>query len=602
MAIILGPSSKPMFGQMGGDVTLSAGDSGSSSKDTASPAAKEAARQKIAWKAGAQFIADLKGLAGGSAEFAVPDKDADEAIFDSQLREALAAEGFNYDEELSKLKRGTDVPEWATKAEFFLIKMVRNVPDALKERVKEAFDGKDKDDFNTTACLSWAASYFGDYATDDGIVNMATILLDFAFVRQGIDDEYVAQVQSPEPKALPPAEDEKLVHPESETPEGGFAGKPDPLDPGRLTTGVSELQNLWNAAPDIGALFESNREGLTPHGATVVGRVKPTSASKGASVRGTGTFIHLVRSRSAAWRPKIAERINIASPVSIYRVAMVNAGLATGDHHAKEALAGSRRFQAQQPNLFVTLGVAAMALEPTDPLAETPYKLHTKFCRTCAGALPNWNGNGCCQMETFQGGGIEAPKPKEPSFDDIMGYLGDGRKRPKPMDGVKISHPRGEPWRVNVLPVWGPERWQNVGSRDEAVELGNRVLREHRASGNLTDAAPRPRPKPAPVPALPERGASMGVIVQTAAEIASVDSLVTDLAESASQYSLGRNLKWVGMATCAGMLFWTGSPMWLAFAGVAYVAGWALIDKKGIEAKKQKLLASAKEQKALPPG
>jgi len=554
----------------GGAVTFTAGDSGDRSS-TASPAAKEAARQKIAWGAGAQFIADLKGLAGGAAESNLfPDRDVDEAVFDSQLREALAEQGLNYDEELSKLKRGTDVPEWAPKAEFYLLKMVRNVPDALKARVKEVFDGTDKEDFNTTACLSWAATYFGDYASDNGLVNMATILLDFAFVRQGIDDEYVAQISvEAEPKALPPATE------------------PDPLDDlGSLRAGI---QHLWDEAPDIGTLF-----GPAPYSARdvrIVGRVKPT---KGVTVRGTDSFLTLVRSRCGAWKPKIAQRINIASDISIYRVAMVNAGLATGDQAAKDALAGSRRFKSQQPSIFVTLGVAAMALELTDPTIPA-HKVHTKFCRTCAGALPNWHGNGCCQMETFQGGGMETTAPKAVSIDDIMGYLGDGQKRPKPMEGVKISQPRGQPWRVNVLPVWGPERWQNVGSRDEAVELGNRVLREHRASENLAASTPRSRPKPAPVPSLP------AIIAAHAAENVLVDQMVTDLAESTSQYSLGRNIKWAGLATCAILLFWTANPMWLAFAGVAYVAGWALIDKKGIEAKKQKLLKAAKEQKSLPP-
>ena len=558
-----------------GDVSIRGGDSGGTAIGTKSPAAKEAARQQIAWEAGAQFIADLKGLAGGAAESNFySDKDLDESVFDSQLREALKAEGFNYEEELAKLNRESpDAPEWVTKAEFFLTKMVRNVPDALKERVKEAFDGEDKEDFNTAACLSWAATYFGDYGSDDGIVNMAAILLDYAFVRQGIDDEYVAQVQTPEEhKALPPAEDEKLVHPESETPNG-----------------IPELQNLWDAAPDVGALFSDAR---------VVGRVKPTKAAEGAIVRGTGTFLRLVRSRCGAWKPKLARRIYGASSASIYRVAMVNAGLATGDKEAKEALAASYR-KAQNPDIFVTLGVAAIALELTDPRNETSYKLHTQYCRTCAGALPNWHGNGCCQMETFAGGGMARPKPKETTIDDIMGYLGDGKKkRPVAMDGVKISHPRGQPWRVNVLPVWGPDRWQNVGSMQEAIDLGNRVLREHRASGNLADAAPRPRPKPAPVPALIDDEDKIAV---AAVENAAVDRLVTDMAEGISQRSLGGKIKWAGMGFCALMLFITQSPMWFAFAGVAYVAGWALIDKKGIEARKKAILAAAREQKALPP-
>jgi len=559
-----------MSAGFGGDLTLRGGDSGNGN-GTASPAAKEAARQRIAWEAGARFIADLKGLAGGAAENALfPDRDSDETVFDSQLREALAKEGFNYEEELSKLKRGTDEPEWMTKAEFFLAKMVRNVPDALKERVKEAFDGDDKEDFNTTACLSWAATYFGDYASDNGLVNMATILLDYAFVRQGIDDEYVAQIKASEPPALPPAED---------------------------TFGAearSELQHLWDAAPDINVMF-----GNAPR---VVGRVKPTKESKGVTVRGTGTFLHIVRSRSGAWKPKLARRIEAVSATSIHRVAMVNAGLASGDGAARTAMAGSRRFKSQQPNIFVTLGVAAMALELTDPQTETPYKLHTKFCRTCAGALPNWHGNGCCQMETFQGAGMDDTRPTAHSINDIMGYLDGDERKAAPMDGVKISHLPGEPWRVNVLPVWGPNRWQEVGSQQDAVELGNRVMREHQIAGSLTAALPKS------LFPLPERGAVSRVIddedqlVVAAVENASVDRMVTDLAESSSQYRLGRNVKWAGLATCAMMLFWTANPMWLAFAGVAYVAGWALIDKKGIETKKQKLLAAAKEQKALPPG
>jgi len=435
------------------------GDSGDSKygENTQSPAAQEAARQKIALAAGSRFIRDLKELAGKPTERVniADGPDFEESLLALQIRESVEAAGIDYETEMQALVTKGEKPEWAIKAEFYLTKMVRNVPKKLRERVCEVIREEEESDYNAQQCVNWARAFFGKEVNLTSWADMSAILLDFAFVRQGIDDGYVDQIQQHDEaeqdggqKALPAGESEIETEiqfsPMTETPEGRA----------QVSTEIQQLQNIWDTAPDVSDFFGT------------IGSQKVTGTYEG--------------------RP-------------------------------------------------------------------------------------------------------------------LLDYL--------TPDGVNVRLEGEGVWQVNVPSVWGKQRWQTVGTKEEATALGERVLREHRETKALVAASPEP-PKEYSPPAsfgsaierLKNATFDEGEPLQVAGEdpinearstaimrVADSAREVRALMERTTQAKMGTKIKWGGMALCATMMLITGNPMYLAFMGVAYVMGWALIDKAGIERNTQNI-------------
>ena len=484
---------------------------------TDSPAAQEAARQKIALAAGSRFIRDLTQLANKPEEAVniADGPDFEESLLSVQIREAVTAAGQDYDTEMETLVRGGNRPEWSLKAEFYLAKMVRNVPDGLRERATDAIKG-DERDFNATQCVKWARDFFGKEVSLTAWADMTALLLDFAFVRQGIDDDYHLHralkthdeaYETKEPKALPPASDAVL-----------------------------------------------------------------TAAEVRAYVKATGTSADAVE---GLWK-------------------IVGGKRATFDEAVAKFLQdnGRAKFQNAAESEIENEIIFTSMLESDADRAQVTTELQQ---------LQNIWDTAPDVADFFSTIGSQA-KPEKDS-DVLMGYLMGKKVVTSGTNGVNLRDEGNGVWQVNVPSVWGKQRWQTVGTKKEATALGERVLREHRESKALVAASPTPSSESATETlarlslerfknATFDEGAPLQVAgedpinephVNAIMRVADTAHEVAALMERKTQATMGTKIKWGGMALCATMMLITGNPMYLAFMGVAYVMGWALVDKAGIE-------------------
>jgi len=456
---------------------------------TDSPAAQEAARQRIALAAATRFIRDLSQLANKPQE---QDDSESETPLAAQIREAVTAAGHDYDAEMRALAHNSENPDWIDKAEFYLAKMVRNVPDGLRERACDAIKG-DEGDFNATQCVEWARDFFGKAISLTPWADMTALLLDFAFVRQGIDDDYhrhrALETHEEAPKALSSAE---LT--------------PEEIRQAVQRSGTSEeaVQAVWQIVGRKRELFDDAiKKFLQDHDPTLL--------------------------QTAAEREIATEIVFEATTATPEGRAQVTTEL--------QQLQNIWDTAPDVSDFFSTIG----SQEPTvlDYLVGQP-------------ALPN---------------------------------------------GINLRDNGSGVWQVNVPSVWGDQRWQTVGTKEEAASFGTRVLREHKETNALVASTPSfdesatetlarwslerfknatfDEEEPLQCAGEPHSTAIMRV-ADSAKEVAA-------LMERKTQAGMGTKIKWGGMALCATMLLISGNPVYLAFMGVAYVMGWALIDKAGIE-------------------
>lgn len=173
---------------------------------TPSPAAVEMARLNKSEGAAQAFLSDLAELCGRRK--AEPDE-AD--TLSAQIREASLEANLDYEAVMGGEDPGA-LPKWVEKAKLLLAKLAAALPKRALRRMVERHGRFQpgtqagpvpyaKLDLDAAQCLAWANEFFD--VGDPGIetrIQLAACLLDFAFTRQGIDDDLVESVET---KALP---------------------------------------------------------------------------------------------------------------------------------------------------------------------------------------------------------------------------------------------------------------------------------------------------------------------------------------------------------------------------------------------------------------
>jgi len=240
---------------------------------------------------------------------------------------------------------------WVGNCSRVLAKLRRNVPESAYHRLLEVLTGSQTDalaDPDAQVCLEYATYFFKDHEYDtDALADLGACLLDYAFTRQGLDDELVRVTRRK------PVELQKAL-------ERAGGGK--------------ELQ----------VPVTSKVEGFDEHLE---------------SIR-YDLFVVAVKKTLRQWKPGLVADIIKMHPDTVYRVAMTANGYPTGDDLVQTVFRGALRHKGAHASELVTIGHAALSLEVLmarrglDPTGHG-ITIVKEFCRSCASGLVH-APHGCC--------------------------------------------------------------------------------------------------------------------------------------------------------------------------------------------------------------
>jgi hypothetical protein len=532
------------------------GQASTTTPETPSPAAVEAGRLKKAELAMLRLCTDLNGLVG---RVIVPDemkKDEMDALTAEIYAAAIEAD-LDYNAVLAG-DSPLDTPTWMNNAARVLAKLRRNVPESTYHRVLEVWTGTKKDaldDPDAKYALEYAEGYFDTGKPDiDELVDLASCLLDYAFTRQGLDDDLVRATKK-KPEELQRALEEA----------GG--GKEDPVPPGRLST-------------DKTALLKKYERYL---------------------------FVSSVMDALLDWKESLFDRVTELRAVSVYRIAMVHSGLPTGDELAQKCWSGTIRHKRKHPNTLVTIGHAALALQQLlvergrDP-DTVPYELIRDFCRTCGNDLGS-RRHGCCMTDTIKQkseqdhfrliADFETEFAARADFAGLMFAPRVGDERITKEEGYLLRSTTleggGYKYEIHVKELWTKGNWQEVADRDAGRRLARRVIDEHQKAKALVKPGPRMMEFEQTTTDLMQRiGTDLVTAVNEIKEVSRRHDEI-DLTELTTQMNLGRSIRWLATIVGGGALLITGKVIFLPMIMVAWVMAYTLIDRKAIAAKKEQL-------------
>ena len=445
---------------------------------TPSPAAAEAARLARAEQAMKQFCIDLSGLVGRTLDSAKLDLENLDLVT-AEIYTAAVEAGIDINAVMSADAK--DVAStlegrapWLGNCYRVVAKLRRNVPEAAYYRILEVWTGTKEDatrDPDAKGCLEYAAYFFDGQEHDvDGVVDLATCLLDYAFTRQGLDDE-LARVTKKKPVELQKA----LVE------AGG---------------GKEEFPAPRSSKRGIGEHLESIKYDL---------------------------FVIAVKRALRLWKPELVMDIIKMHPDSVYRMAMHHNGHPTGDSLVSKIYAGTVRHKDKHPSILVTIGHAALSLEvlmsrrDVDP-TDHGIQLVKEFCRTCGSGLQRGR-HGCCmtdrmtqatELQEFAKAELRSRQavPVLRDLQNLWDAQPDTRKwfhqnphRPSRRSNVHGPAVRkrdsyelrttplldGSPDKLEVhLDIWEDGIWQEVPSLEAADRFAVRALQEAERARALT--------------------------------------------------------------------------------------------------------------------
>lgn len=535
-----------------------------------------------------QFCLDLSGLVGrviGPADRELGDND----LLTSEIYSAAVEADIDIDavmsadaSELAEVLEGKT--PWLGNCIRVLAKMRRRVPESTYHRILEVWTGTSEDaddDPDAKLCIEYAEGFFDTCDGDvDVLVDLATCLLDYAFTRQGLDDE-LARLTKKEPAELQKA----LVE------AGG--GKEDP-------------------APRKEQTLEAHLEDIR-----------------------TELFVVAVKEKLAAWRPSLLHHIIKLTPDTVYRVAMAASGHAVGDALVTQTLVGVQRHAANHNHPLVMIGHAALALEVLlvrRGIKPTGHGIHLekRFCRNCGDELRR-GLHGCCllernvqanQMKTFE---------QESRADAVHELVTAMKYQPRYRRHGAASFQSSYEMRITPLfdgtekyeihlDFWEEGIWQEVPSKEAADLMAIRALQEHERAQALMQSQGAAWPQTATAPAgnysitqLPicevEGCNELATINRStrcsehprARELPQQSTALARMAEQPndldrvqleSQMNFGKSVR-VLATVLGGLAFaFTQSYVILAFIGVAWVMAYAFMDHKAIEGAKKKALTN----------
>jgi hypothetical protein len=551
-------------GFIGGDLSFSGGVSVvSGGKDNMiggapppSPAAVEAGRLSKAEAAMLHFCTDLNGLVG---RVIVPVEMRNDKmdVLTAEIYAAAIEANLDYNAVLAG-DSPLDTPTWMNNAARVLAKLRRNVPESTYHRVLEVWTGTKKDaldDPDAKYALDYAEGYFdtGKPEVDD-LVDLATCLVDYAFTRQGLDDELVRATKK----------------------------KPEELQ--------RALEEAGGGKEEVPAPVSSNKAELLKKNERQL-------------------FVNSVMEALLDWKDSLFDRVVELRAVSIYRIAMVHAGLPTGDELAQKCWSGTVRHKGKHPNTLVTIGHASLALQQLlvergrDP-DSVPYQLIRDFCRTCGNDLGS-RRHGCCMTDAIKQSSeqehfqimadwkLQSQFPSSlfgpaPSVDAVF-KNGITTKGEGYLLRVTTREDGSSKYEIHVKELWAKGNWQEVVDREAGKRLARRVIDEAEKAKALA------KPKRSLVfESTNTNTTTMDLAVKAQAlAVKEQRQLQTraylDLAELKSLMNLGRSIRWLMTVVCGGVFLVTGKVVLLPILAVAWVMAYTLIDRKAIAAKKEQL-------------
>ena len=481
-----------------------------------------------------RFCLDLNDLVGRETP--------EEPTFDTAL-DPLTAEIYLAAAEAGVKQHGIG---WEGKALRVLTKLSREVPKFVQRRVEDVFEGGDEEaaeDPDVAISIEYAKQYFDEIPTGDEVIkDLACCLMDFAFVRQGIDDERVRHEKkepAPEPKALLPVEAEELVPPE--------------------------------VAYELFA--ERVREVLT--------RWRPNTPYLMSEPIYRVTMVHAGLSDSHFDR--------------LAAKCYWGARKYKAEHESDIATIGHAALALQTME-------ERQGIDPTEP----GYELVKDFCRTCGGSLDRKRRRCCIYDEEKQALQREErlrERMKVMVKNTIKVMVAPPRNYPGKLDRWRVRETetsRGLVTEVR-LDFWDEGIWQEVRDIQAAREFAERTLREHdKAQALLKVNEPisifsntelvieKPDVKEVALARGDERG-DLGVAQRAVA---------LEVVELESQRNLGNSLRMLG-ALLGGIGFILTQHMaFIPMILVAWLMGYILIDKKAIESRREQLALSEKSSQS----
>lgn len=177
---------------------------------TPSPAAAEAARLARAEQAMKQFCIDLSGLVGRTLDSVKVDLENLDLVT-AEIYSAAVEAGIDIhavmgaeDDDVATTLEGR--APWMGNCSRVLAKLRRNVPEASYHRILEVWTGSKKDalsDPDAQVCLEYSTFFFAEHDHEvDALVDLGACLLDYAFTRQGLDDELARVTKKQQPSSV----------------------------------------------------------------------------------------------------------------------------------------------------------------------------------------------------------------------------------------------------------------------------------------------------------------------------------------------------------------------------------------------------------------
>jgi len=425
-----------------------------------------------------QFCIDLSGLVGRTLDSVKLDLENLDLVT-AEIYSAAVDAGIDIhavmgaeDDDVATTLEGQ--APWMGDCSRVLAKLRRNVPEASYHRILEVWTGGKEDalsDPDAQVCLEYSTFFFDKHDHEvDALVDLGACLLDYAFTRQGLDDE-LARVTKKKPAELQKA----LVE------AGG---------------GKKELQ----------VSFSPKAEGFHEH----LEEIK------------YDLFVVAVKNALRQWRPHLVVDLIKMHPDSVYRVAMAHAGYPTGDDLVRRVYVGATRHQSKEGHsTLVTIGLGALSLEALmlrRDLDPTNHGTHLvkEFCRTCALGLQG-RRHGCCMTDQMkQATELQAFASKELRSRAAVKELRDFQDLWSPVLPVSEMFPHrqhsssrqpayqkkdsyelrttplldGSPPKLEVhLDIWDEGIWQEVPSLEAADAFAVRALQEDERARALTRAS-----------------------------------------------------------------------------------------------------------------
>lgn len=481
---------------------------------------------------------------------------------------------------------------WLENCRRVLTKLRRKVPEHAHHRVLQVVTGTDRDklaDPDVVLCVDRARAFFDRVEEGfDEVVDLATCLLDFAFTRQGIDDELARVVPM-----TPPKKEEPKALPASRS---------------------SDQHQL-----PISSQFFQGSERFSQHMLSEYLREHPFPAKVKMALRDWKPFVEAGNTK------KQEDAIMQLSVDSIYRIAMQADGFPVGDPLVAKVWDSSGRFG--HTSKIRRIGHAALGLEALlKRKGISPHRhgivLHKAFCRTCGSSLrgshAEFSGpHGCCiqdhisQNDYFKAletgrrirqnnRALEAVKElitatqamAKPRYDREKGY--EIRTSPR-ADGNDLVEVHLEHWEEGI--------WQEVGSRDDARRFARRALAEHERARALArqgeDTITQLTSADDELDLFLEANPSLeleqsALVPQQSTALVEMTEQALEVRQLESQMGFGKSVR--VLATILGGLAFAFTQQYLVLAliGVAWVMSYAFMDHRALEAAKQKALGDGK--------